>query len=332
MDNTGLLERPPEEVSAPPSTSSSRFTGLAVLASVAAVVLGITALGGPGTTLNGGSQLAANGAAAGQPAEPGSGHAAMAPPDAPAGSSGTGGHQAAPGAAGAPAGADAGQQAPVEHIVSMEGLQFVPALLNVAVNDTVTWVNNDNALHTVTVTDGPQTFESELLEPGDTFTYTFTQAGTYEYYCAVHPDMKASVVVTGVDAPPVDGAAPPAPVEEDTAGCVTSTALDALMRHIEAAHLQTSPGQQVKDLASVDQYVKTHTILLNDMFKPAFDGAVSDGLAKSLNALRTHLEVAHLQTSPGQQAADLLALDQYVKTHTVLAQDTVAPHMDYTAC
>ncbi|MGH3926295.1 MAG: cupredoxin domain-containing protein, partial [Pseudonocardiaceae bacterium] len=290
MENTGLLERPPEEVSAPSSTSSSRFTGLAVLAAVAAVVLGITALGGPGTTLNGGSQLAANDAAAGQPADSGSGHAAMAPPDAPAGSGGTGGHQAAPGGAGAPTDAGGSQQAPVEHAVSMEGLQFVPALLTVAVGDTVTWTNNDTALHTVTVTDGPEIFESELLNPGDTFTYTFTKAGTYEYYCAVHPDMKASVLVTGADVPPVDGSAPPAPVEEESVGCVTSTAFDAMMRHIEAAHLQTSPGQQVKDLASVDQYVKTHTILVYDMFKPAFDGSVTDGLATSLNALRTHLE------------------------------------------
>ncbi|MGH3929790.1 MAG: cupredoxin domain-containing protein [Pseudonocardiaceae bacterium] len=331
MENTGLLERPPEEVSAPSSTSSSRFTGLAVLAAVAAVVLGITALGGPGTTLNGGSQLAANDAAAGQPADSGSGHAAMAPPDAPAGSGGTGGHQAAPGGTGAGPDASGSQQAPVEHAVSMEGLQFVPALLTIAVGDTVTWTNNDDALHTVTVTDGPEIFESELLNPGDTFSYTFTKVGTYEYYCAVHPDMKGSVVVTGADVPADDGSVPAAPVE-DSAGCVTSTMFDAMMRHIEAAHLQTSPGQQVKDLASVDQYVKTHTILVNDMFKPAFDGAVTDGLAKSLDALRTHLEVAHLQTSPGQQAADLLALDQYVKTHTVLAQDTVAPHLDYTAC
>ncbi|MGQ0773968.1 MAG: cupredoxin domain-containing protein [Pseudonocardiales bacterium] len=332
MGNIGLLERPPEEVSAPSSASSSRFTGLAVLAAVAAVVLGITALGGPGTTLNGGSQLAANGAATLQQTDPGSGHA-MAPPDAPAGSSGSGGHQAAPAAPG-DAGADASgsQVAPVEHIVSMEGLLFVPAALNVAVGDTVTWVNNDDALHTVTVTDGPETFESELMNPGDTFSYTFTMAGLYEYYCAVHPDMKASVLVAGADVPPADGSVPSAPVEEDTASCVTSTFFDAMMRHIEAAHLQTSPGQQVKDLASVDQYVKTHTILLNDMFKPAFDGTVTDGLATSLKALRTHMEVAHLQTSPGQQAADLLALDQYVKTHTVLAQDTIAPHADYTAC
>jgi hypothetical protein len=41
--------------------------------------------------------------------------------------------------------------------------------------------------------------------------------------------------------------------------------------------------------------------------------------------LVTHLDKAHLETSPGQQAADLLSVDQYVKTHTVLAEAIVAP-------
>jgi hypothetical protein len=73
-------------------------------------------------------------------------------------------------------------------------------------------------------------------------------------------------------------------------------------------------------------------VLLNNMLKPAFDGTVTDGIAASLDTLRRHVETAHLQTSPGQQAADLLALDQYIKTHTVLVQNTLAPHLDYTAC
>ncbi|MGH3915082.1 MAG: cupredoxin domain-containing protein [Pseudonocardiaceae bacterium] len=168
MDHTALPERPPEEVSAPSVPQSGRFTGLAVLAAVAAVVLGISALGGAGSTLTGGSQLAANGTAAGQ--QGASGAAQAAPPEAPAGGSNSAGHGAAAAPGDAGAGHSAQQAAPVEHTVSMAGLQFVPAALTVAVGDTVTWVNDDTSLHTVTVTDGPETFESELLNPGDTFT------------------------------------------------------------------------------------------------------------------------------------------------------------------
>ncbi|MGH3915083.1 MAG: hypothetical protein ACRDTC_17000 [Pseudonocardiaceae bacterium] len=78
------------------------------------------------------------------------------------------------------------------------------------------------------------------------------------------------MLVAGVDAPPVDGAAPPAPVDEDV-GCVPSSAFDAGSQHIQFAHLQTSPGQQVTDLLSLDQYVKTHTVLVGDMVKPHTD-------------------------------------------------------------
>lgn len=330
MDHIALLERPPEEVSVPSSASSSRFTGLAVLAAVAAVVLGITALGGPGSTLSGGSQLAVNGSAAGQQAGSGSGQA-MAPPAAPAGSSGSAGHQAAPGDAGAGAGASGSQQAPVEYTVSMEGLKFVPAALTVAVGDTVTWVNNDTASHTVTISDGPEMFESDLLAPGDSFKYTFTMPGQYNYYCAVHPDMKASVLVTGASAPPADGSVPPVPVD-NSAGCVPSSAFGAGSKHIQFAHLQTAPGQQAADLLSLDQYIKTHTVLAQNMAQPIFDGVVTDASAKSLDLLMAHIQNAHLQESPGQQAADILSLDQYVKTHTVLIGDMVAPHAKYLAC
>lgn len=332
MDHTATLERAPEEVSAPPTAShrSSRFTGIAVLAAIAAAVLGISALGGAEAARSTVADLASNGAASGS-----AGAQQAAPPDQPAeaqpGMPGHGAGQQAP-----PGAAEAGsQQAPVEHQVTMKGKVFTPAALTVAVGDTVTWVNDDDALHTVSVTDGPETFQSDLMEAGQTFSYTFTSPGTYNYLCDVHPDMVGSVIVTGAAAPPVDGAAPgdggQVPVD-DTVGCVPSTAFDVLMGHIEAAHLQSSPGQQVKDLADLDQYVKTHTVLVQNMLQPVFDGVVTDGGAASMDALRRHIETAHLQTSPGQQAADLLALDEYVKTHTVLVQNTAAPNEDYLVC
>ncbi|HVC27165.1 MAG TPA: cupredoxin domain-containing protein [Nitrososphaerales archaeon] len=61
------------------------------------------------------------------------------------------------------------------------------------VNNTVTWVNNDNAPHTVTANDG--SFGSGNIGSGGSYTYTFTEPGTYAYYCAYHSWMVGTVVV-----------------------------------------------------------------------------------------------------------------------------------------
>jgi len=63
----------------------------------------------------------------------------------------------------------------------------------IGVNNTVTWVNNDNVPHTVTAKDG--SFDSGNLNPGQSFTYTFTKAGTYAYTCTYHSWMNGTVIV-----------------------------------------------------------------------------------------------------------------------------------------
>lgn len=63
----------------------------------------------------------------------------------------------------------------------------------IGVNNTVTWVNNDDAPHTVTASDG--SFNSGNINAGQSWTHTFTAPGTYSYYCAYHPWMKGTVVV-----------------------------------------------------------------------------------------------------------------------------------------
>jgi plastocyanin len=70
---------------------------------------------------------------------------------------------------------------------------FGPVTLTVSVGTTVTWVNNDDDLHTVTSTQG--LFASPGLDHGDTFSYRFTAPGTYSYFCALHPHMKGTVIV-----------------------------------------------------------------------------------------------------------------------------------------
>lgn len=71
---------------------------------------------------------------------------------------------------------------------------FSPNTLNVKVGTTVTWVNNDNAPHTVTADNG--SFDSGMIQPGAKWSHTFNKSGKFSYFCTPHPWMKAKVVVS----------------------------------------------------------------------------------------------------------------------------------------
>jgi plastocyanin len=82
-------------------------------------------------------------------------------------------------------------------------LNFSPARVTVVIgiNNSVTWTNKDTVGHTVvssTVPAGAQSFSSDIINPGGTFTVTLTVPGTYDYFCSIHPAwMRASIVVVG---------------------------------------------------------------------------------------------------------------------------------------
>jgi plastocyanin len=77
--------------------------------------------------------------------------------------------------------------------VTVENATFGPAALTIGVGTTVTWVNHDSDLHTVTSSQG--LFASPGLDSGDTFSQLFTTPGTYPYFCALHPHMKGTIIV-----------------------------------------------------------------------------------------------------------------------------------------
>ena len=80
--------------------------------------------------------------------------------------------------------------------VSIENFVFGPSDLAVSVGDTIVWTNDETAVgHTATSDDG--LWDSKVLSPGETFEFTFTEAGTFTYFCTIHPSMQASVTVTG---------------------------------------------------------------------------------------------------------------------------------------
>ena len=79
--------------------------------------------------------------------------------------------------------------------VKIDNFSFGPASLAVAVGTTVTWTNRDDIPHTVVSTDDAKTFKSKVLDTDEKFSFTFNKAGTYPYFCSIHPKMTGKVIV-----------------------------------------------------------------------------------------------------------------------------------------
>jgi plastocyanin len=80
-------------------------------------------------------------------------------------------------------------------VVRLSANRFEPATLRVRVGTTVVWQQEDTALHNVISAELP-TLRSSDLRRGDTYRHTFTQAGTFTYYCSYHAGMTGTVIVT----------------------------------------------------------------------------------------------------------------------------------------
>lgn len=77
---------------------------------------------------------------------------------------------------------------------TIDNFTFTPQRMTVKAGTTVTWINQDDIPHTVVATD-KKTFKSGALDTDDKFTFTFTTAGTYDYFCSLHPHMTGTIVV-----------------------------------------------------------------------------------------------------------------------------------------
>jgi len=98
--------------------------------------------------------------------------------------------------AGAPGcSANARQTPPAIASVKIDNFSFAPATLTVAVGTTVTWTNQDDIPHTVVSTDKDRVFKSKVLDTDEKFSFAFSKAGTYQYFCSIHPKMTGTVVV-----------------------------------------------------------------------------------------------------------------------------------------
>jgi plastocyanin len=88
----------------------------------------------------------------------------------------------------APAGAE-------DAVVKIENFTFGPQRVTVKAGTTITWTNDDDIPHTVA--SSTKAFKSKVLDSDDKFSFTFTTAGVYEYFCSLHPHMTGTIVVEG---------------------------------------------------------------------------------------------------------------------------------------
>jgi plastocyanin len=77
--------------------------------------------------------------------------------------------------------------------IRVDNFTFAPGTLTVPVGASVTWINKDDVPHVIASTDG--VFKSKGLDTDDHYSYRFTKAGTYNYFCSIHPKMTGKILV-----------------------------------------------------------------------------------------------------------------------------------------
>jgi plastocyanin len=79
------------------------------------------------------------------------------------------------------------------NVITIDNFTFSPKELTIAVGTTVKWVNHDDIPHTIV--EKKTTFRSKALDTDDSYSFTFTSAGTFDYFCGLHPHMVGQVIV-----------------------------------------------------------------------------------------------------------------------------------------
>jgi plastocyanin len=82
-----------------------------------------------------------------------------------------------------------------EEMIAIDNFSYSPSELTVPVGTTITWINRDDVPHTVTSDGGKGPLLSTALDTDDKYSYRFSKAGEYPYFCKVHPHMTGRITV-----------------------------------------------------------------------------------------------------------------------------------------
>lgn len=80
--------------------------------------------------------------------------------------------------------------------VTIDNFVFEPERLTIKAGTTVTWTNHDDIPHTVAASD--RKFKSKVMDTDESYSFTFSTPGEYQYFCSLHPHMTGTIVVEAV--------------------------------------------------------------------------------------------------------------------------------------
>ena len=156
---------------------------------------------------------------------------------------------------------------------------FIPSMVTIDIGGEVIWENNDTAAHTITsgtAVEGPSgVFDSSLIMAGSSFSHTFEDAGTFDYFCMVHPWMQGMVMVTDEEMAHGDeemahGDDHAAKGIEDLSDQFTTTLTSGVIHHIGG---NTDDATLTVHLFSADDDGELKITLTSDIITPFDDGS-----------------------------------------------------------
>lgn len=89
--------------------------------------------------------------------------------------------------------AQAARAAAAAPVVRIDNFTFSPAEITIATGTTLTWENADDSPHKIVATG--KAFRSQAMDTDESYSFTFTAPGTYDYFCSLHPHMQGKVIV-----------------------------------------------------------------------------------------------------------------------------------------
>jgi len=159
---------------------------------------------------------------------------------------------------------------------------FIPSTVTIDIGGEVTWENNDTAAHTITSgtpVEGPDgIFDSSLVIAGSSFSHVFAEAGSYDYFCMVHPWMQGTVIVSSEEShgdmeemeEMEHGDDHTAKGIEDLSDQFTTTLTSGVIHHIGG---NTDDATLLVHLFGADDDGKLEITLNSDIITPFDDGS-----------------------------------------------------------
>lgn len=169
--------------------------------------------------------------------------------------------------------------------ITINNFAFSPNILTVTVGTKVVWTNKQDVSHTVT-SDTGKTLDSPLIKPTTTFEFTFKDAGTFDYHCEPHPNMKAKIVVmaagagsTGAQATTAAATTAAATTAAATTAAATTAAATTAAATTAAATTApaTTAAAQTGAKTKLPLYSPNKAVTFSDQFMKDFDDAFRKG-------------------------------------------------------